>query len=70
MKLLYFDEKHFSQLSYKFKSLKTKVTSSCGVFFLYRSEHKIEFWLGMTQKQGFIKAILLHTHSALVLTAN
>lgn len=48
MKLLYFDEKHFSQLSYKFKTaLKQKSPQDALVFFffffLYRSKPKIAF---------------------------
>lgn len=75
MKLLYFDEKHFSQLSYKFKTvLKQKSPQVVGFFFFFL---RLQIWtqnsilsLEWQKKQGFKKAVLLHSYSALAVIAN
>lgn len=61
MKLLYFDEKHFSQLCYKFKTaLKQKSPQVvCGFFSLYRSGHKIAF-LGLESQKSQVFKKLFH----------
>jgi len=57
MKLLYFDEKHFSQLCYKFKTALKQKSPQVVLFFFFPSGHRIAF-LGLERqkKARFLKS--------------
>lgn len=63
MKLLYFDEKHFSQLCYKFKTaLKQKSPQVVFFFFFSLWTQDSIFRLGKTKKSQVFKKLFHYVH--------